>query len=183
MSESAAACKILQVTPDICLGCHICEIVCSLSKTGIVNPSLSRIQVINSTDDDVISPVFVPIVCRHCKKPPCKAACPVPEAMEISERTGVVVINESECIGCLACVSACPFGAIFVDPSGQPLKCDLCGGDPMCVKYCPATPANSSPYLPYPRASCLEYIEPHTAMENVRLAQIARSKQSRKVET
>jgi len=36
-----------------------------------------------------------------------------------------------------ACVDACPFGAIQLDPEGNPLKCDLCGGAPMCAQYCP----------------------------------------------
>jgi Fe-S-cluster-containing hydrogenase component 2 len=32
---------------------------------------------------------------------------------------------------------ACPFGMIFVDAEkGFAVKCDLCGGDPECVKYC-----------------------------------------------
>jgi Fe-S-cluster-containing hydrogenase component 2 len=37
------------------------------------------------------------------------------------------------------CVSACPVGAVVVDPEeGTASKCDLCGGEPQCVKYCPA---------------------------------------------
>ena len=70
-------------------------------------------------------------------------------------------LNEEKCIGCLACVDACPFGAIQINPDGDVLKCDLCGGDPVCVKYCPPRPAHSFPHTTYPRASCLEYVEPH----------------------
>mgnify|MGYP003332077943 CR=1 FL=1 len=50
---------------------------------------------------------------------------------------GVVVVEPEHCIGCLACVDACPFGAIYVGPEHSVQKCDLCGGDPLCVKYCP----------------------------------------------
>jgi len=52
----------------------------------------------------------------------------------------VVLINAGECVGCHACVDACPFGAIYVHPDiDVPLKCDLCGdnGEPQCAKMCP----------------------------------------------
>jgi len=52
------------------------------------------------------------------------------------ELTGAVVIDEQKCIGCKACVTACPFGAILLTPEGTLIKCDLCKGDPKCVKYC-----------------------------------------------
>ena len=42
------------------------------------------------------------------------------------------------CISCYKCVDACPFGAVFVhDDSEYPIKCDMCNGDPECVKACP----------------------------------------------
>ena len=42
------------------------------------------------------------------------------------------------CIGCHDCVVACPFGAMRIDPhDDQVFKCDLCGGDPECAKWCP----------------------------------------------
>jgi carbon-monoxide dehydrogenase iron sulfur subunit len=33
-------------------------------------------------------------------------------------------------------VDACPYDALFQFGDAL-LKCDLCGGDPLCVKYCP----------------------------------------------
>jgi anaerobic carbon-monoxide dehydrogenase iron sulfur subunit len=52
--------------------------------------------------------------------------------------TGAMEVNPYRCIGCMGCVSACPFGATFVDQdNGRVLKCDLCDGDPTCVKVCP----------------------------------------------
>lgn len=81
--------------------------------------------------------------------------------MYLDQRTGAIVIDEEKCIRCLACLEACPFEAIQVSPSGEMLKCDLCGGDPVCVKYCPPREERNLPRFPYPKASCLEYIEPH----------------------
>jgi Fe-S-cluster-containing hydrogenase component 2 len=57
------------------------------------------------------------------------------------------------------CVSACPFGAINVGPDETILVCDLCNGDPMCVKFCKPRPENTCTYLSNPKASALEYLE------------------------
>ncbi|HEX3010638.1 MAG TPA: 4Fe-4S binding protein, partial [Syntrophomonadaceae bacterium] len=47
-------------------------------------------------------------------------------------------INDSKCIQCKMCVTACPFGNTHYDAgTGKILKCDLCGGDPSCAKFCP----------------------------------------------
>jgi carbon-monoxide dehydrogenase iron sulfur subunit len=77
-----------------------------------------------------------PHVCRLCWRAPCIAACPI-GALQKDERTGAVLLGVEECIGCSACVDACPFGMAALHPeSGLALICDLCGGDPACVQRC-----------------------------------------------
>jgi Fe-S-cluster-containing dehydrogenase component len=50
---------------------------------------------------------------------------------------GVVKIDYDKCIGCRMCVAACPFGAMNFDSVAKKVaKCDLCDGDPECVKFC-----------------------------------------------
>ena len=51
---------------------------------------------------------------------------------------GGVAVAKAKCIGCRMCVMACPFGNIgYNRVSRASFKCDQCGGDPECVKWCP----------------------------------------------
>lgn len=148
--------KVLFVIKRLCTGCQECELVCSLSKTGIFNPKLARLKVIHSETG-----VTHPVVCRHCLKPLCREACPV-EALSKNPETGAVVLDEKKCIGCRACVEACPFGAIQVGPEGEILKCDLCNGNPVCVQFCSRRPKNTVPKYPNPAgAKALNYLPPY----------------------
>jgi len=64
-------------------------------------------------------------------------ACPV-EAIGISEKDGLVLIDKERCNGCGSCQEACPYGMIVFDEvEKRASKCDLCGGRPQCVKACP----------------------------------------------
>lgn len=124
--------KKLLVKPALCVHCRICEMACSLSKVGMFSPVKSRIWI--HRNEDLVD---TPIVCRQCTSPPCEKACPV-GAIFRSNDDGTVRISYDKCIGCYECATACPFGAIRVDPeTGDVIKCDLCGGDPECAKWCP----------------------------------------------
>jgi Fe-S-cluster-containing dehydrogenase component len=164
--------KVFHAIRELCTGCLMCEQMCSVRKTGRLNPYLARIRVSRNRGDHA----WVPIICHHCRVPLCQEACPVPEAMTRDEALGVVVVNDAACIGCLACVEACPFGAIQVGPHNEILKCDLCQGDPACVRYCPPRPENSLPHLPWPRQSCLQYVAPHQVARHKHLSTLARGK-------
>jgi Fe-S-cluster-containing hydrogenase component 2 len=63
-------------------------------------------------------------------------ACPT-KAISRNESTGAMTVDEEACVGCRICNMACPIGGISVDPvSNIAFKCELCEGDPECVKYC-----------------------------------------------
>ena len=121
--------------PDLCQGCEVCLLACSLWQEGENNPSLARLRV----EKDMVHYTFSISVCQHCSPPPCLEACPV-EAMSLDER-GVVLIDEQECIRCGSCAERCPYGAIFYDErTDRYLKCELCtayNGEPLCVAICP----------------------------------------------
>jgi Fe-S-cluster-containing hydrogenase component 2 len=61
--------------------------------------------------------------------------CPV---NALTRTDGVVRLDKEVCISCFKCIEACPFGAMFAhDDVDQPIKCDMCDGDPRCVRACP----------------------------------------------
>jgi len=138
--------KKLYVDKRVCLGCRFCEIICSLVHSGNkVNPSRSRIRL----QEDPANSIFEPVVCRECRRPKCVEACEH-NAIRKRSKLGVPVIDKEACVYCLECLKACPFDAVF--PDGQeetPLICDLCDGDPQCVKYCPVHPTKTHAALIY----------------------------------
>ena len=76
------------------------------------------------------------MICEQCEDAPCLAVCPT-KAISKDFKTSVVSITNDKCIGCKACMWICPFGAILIDfDKGIAYKCDLCDGDPECVKVC-----------------------------------------------
>ncbi len=131
------------VIADRCVGCRVCELVCSDFHEGVFQPSKARIQIV-SFDETVQD---IPIVCQQCLDAPCIAACPT-EALHRDNKTQAVVVNKDLCIQCQACIEACVVGLDKVDSSAKlvirfdeaeqtPIKCNLCGGDPQCVQFCP----------------------------------------------
>ena len=122
---------ILKLDHTKCTGCMLCEMICSLSHAGECNPTLARVGVITFEKEQL----DIPVLCRNCGNPPCMPVCPV-EAISIDKGTGAVILNDELCIGCQLCIDACPVeGALTLDPrNGKVLKCDLCDGDPKCIK-------------------------------------------------
>jgi len=126
--------KIFMINPEKCTGCHLCELACSFNKHKVFNRELSNIRI--ETKEDIA--LHVPVKCMQCEDSPCINAC-VTGALYKDEETGAVLLDKNKCIGCKAGVIACPFGAISLitkDRNSQISICDLCDGDPECVKVC-----------------------------------------------
>jgi Fe-S-cluster-containing hydrogenase component 2 len=117
--------------------------VCSLKKSGTINPDYSRIRIHSFKGVDI------PVSCRMCLDPkPCIGACPgsdpikpVGSILHKDDDTGAILVDVAKCIAkeCKnECSRACLARAITFHPNeNYPLICDLCGGDPECVKECP----------------------------------------------
>ena len=135
--------KVLLIDPFKCDGCKECETACTLRHTGYRRIARKRIEVMGAEGGDF----FVPFTCRQCVDAPCMAVCPK-NALTREPGLARVVLDTGLCVGCAMCVSACPFGSMaFARDFGFPFKCDLCDGEPQCVRVC--------------EKKALEYVEPH----------------------
>lgn len=122
------------VNPSLCTGCRSCEMACSLHHEGKCSPALSRVRVIKFDAQGM----NFPTVCAHCAKPQCVSAC-TEGAIHVNRETGAVLIDEERCNGCRTCLIACPHSQITLHPEKNvAIKCDLCGGDPQCARFCPS---------------------------------------------
>ncbi|HET6459290.1 MAG TPA: 4Fe-4S dicluster domain-containing protein [Syntrophales bacterium] len=146
--------KYLFAERENCTGCRACEYACSVFHTGIVRPSVARIHVMKYKDS-----IDVPVLCWHCNDTPCVAVCPTtPKSITPDPDHNGMILNEKTCLGrkCLKCKEACPAQFVNVNPdTGKPLMCDMCAGDPACVKACIAQ--SGDPQGPCLRASKLGF--------------------------
>ncbi|MBK7143278.1 MAG: 4Fe-4S dicluster domain-containing protein [bacterium] len=121
------------VKPDLCTGCRTCELACSFTHQVDGKPGRSRIYPLAGGFKDL----YVPVVCFQCEDPACVKSCLV-NAITLNPVTGAYEIDPKVCVRCMACVAACPFGCSLHDKlHNLVIKCDLCGGDPVCAHFCP----------------------------------------------
>jgi carbon-monoxide dehydrogenase iron sulfur subunit len=120
-----------------CAGCRTCEAVCSLSHEGANSPAFARTWII---DHLVGGHQIEGYTCKQCNSPNCVQSCPL-QAITKDAKTGARVIDPNKCKGLQLCIKACPLypnSPIRYDAARKiAIKCDLCGGDPLCIKYCP----------------------------------------------
>lgn len=127
--------KMIVVDVDKCTGCGVCELACSFEHHDEFNPTKSRIHTNLFWKEEIAIPVF----CPQCEEPMCEKVCPtgaITTEREPNSRATLVSVSEEKCVGCKMCMLACPFGNVLVSDNGFAEKCDLCGGDPECVKFC-----------------------------------------------
>ena len=111
----------IKVNKERCSGCHLCETMCSLFHIGAVNTEKSAIRV---EKDDLNTSRNSPIVCRQCKNMPCL------EGEKVAPKT-----ERKKFTWAAQRVDKCPFHALNLFKN-KAYHCDLCGGNPQCVKVC-----------------------------------------------
>jgi len=115
----------------LCSGCRRCEIACSLFHDKRIWPEASRVRVFM-----FIPGVEIPHLCFQCDNPKCVEACPE-GALSVDGQTGAIIVDNGLCTACGSCIDACPGHVPHLHPDGSRIViCDLCGGDPECVKVC-----------------------------------------------
>ena len=118
------------ITLDLakCSGCSRCEVHCSFFHSGKIGRSGARIKVVKIEEIGI----DYPVVCQQCQERYC-TRCPE-KAIETGS-LGQVIVSPTLCTACGSCEIMCPIGAIELYDE-IPHVCDLCGGDPRCVKAC-----------------------------------------------
>ena len=126
--------RVITIKAENCTGCRLCELACSSSKEGEFIPNQARIKVVHNA----LEGWSHPSTCLQCSDPMCQKVCPVGAIAQKTTEQGdhVVIVDKDKCIACHRCATACPFGAMDFHKSSLATKCDLCGGDPLCVKFC-----------------------------------------------
>jgi Fe-S-cluster-containing dehydrogenase component len=124
--------KRIAFDPLRCSLCGACMAACALIKAGKPDLSQSRIRIETAGS-------CVPLraaVCRHCEEPACVTAC-MSGIIDRDPETGLVTRRHEGCFRCAACAVNCPVGACVQDEALNAFTaCDLCGGDPLCVRVC-----------------------------------------------
>lgn len=157
LSDSAEAetnvLRAIRVNHDKCTGCRICEQVCDefnhkltvdgIEQAGPGDPHRSLITIHSYPE-----PYYVAWACLGCPDLPCVRACDYyadrlehRKALHVDQHTGEIRLAKDWCAGCEKCIEACE------SRGGNVLRwdklsyiaggCNLCHGDPQCVKECP----------------------------------------------
>lgn len=147
-----------------CTGCQSCTVACKVENG--TPPGVFWMRVLEKEEGTypLASKVFLPLRCNHCSNPPCVPVCPTGASYK-RKQDNLVLIDQNKCIGCRACVVACPYQVRYVPSNGkgyygeqmtpyedvsyqkwQPetaQKCTFCvhridqGLEPACVQTCP----------------------------------------------
>lgn len=141
--------KRVYVNEEYCVGCGLCEVHCATAHSRFPGNVLKAYKLSESRPQPRVKvqrqgAVSFAWQCRHCDEPLCVSAC-ISGALKKDPVSGVVMIDEAQCIKCCTCIVACPYGAIEqIIPKNEHerriLKCDLCSGlldIPACVSNCP----------------------------------------------
>ena len=130
-----------------CVGCMACMVACKAVNNVQIGNFWNKVLRVGPTKKadyvhtNDVEMYYLPVSCQHCQNPECVAVCPTGASVKLDD--GTVQIDAEQCIGCQACVSACPYGVRYLNEELTVVeKCTLChdlveeGGLPQCVSQC-----------------------------------------------
>src|SRR6185436_19752770 len=125
-----------------CIGCHACTVACKQENDVPLGSFRTWVKYTDKGTFPEVRRHFTVLRCNHCDDAPCVTICPV---NALSKRPDAIVdLDRDACIGCRACMQACPYDALYLnDDRGVAEKCHFCahrtevGLEPACVIVCP----------------------------------------------
>ena len=142
MSDSAMPKFGFVIDNRKCIGCHACTVACKSEHQVPVGVDRTWVKYIEKGTFPHNRRLFTVMRCNHCEDAPCVTICPVTALHKRED--GVVDFNSDRCIGCKACMQACPYDSLYIDPNtSTAAKCNFCthrleiGLQPSCVAVCP----------------------------------------------
>ena len=125
-----------------CIGCHACSTACKSENDVPLSVHRTYVKNVDIGVFPTARRAFQVTRCNQCENAPCVTACPTSAMFQ--RKDGIVDFDKDWCIGCKACIAACPYDAIFINPEDHTAeKCNMCahrlevGLEPACVVVCP----------------------------------------------
>jgi len=125
-----------------CIGCHACTVACKVEHGVELGVFRTWVKYIERGEFPDTRRHFAVLRCNHCSAAPCVEICPVSALYKRED--GIVDFDPARCIGCKACMNACPYDALYIDPSSHTAaKCNFCAHrveldlKPSCEVVCP----------------------------------------------
>lgn len=130
------------IDQSTCIGCHACTTACKSENEVPLGVSRTYVKSVDVGRFPDARRAFQVTRCNQCEDAPCTVACPTSAMYRRAD--GIVDFDKDACIGCKACIAACPYDAIFINPEDHSAeKCNFCshrmdsGLEPACVVVCP----------------------------------------------
>jgi Fe-S-cluster-containing dehydrogenase component/formate-dependent nitrite reductase membrane component NrfD len=125
-----------------CIGCHACTVACKEENGVPLGAFRTWVKYVEKGTFPATRRYFAVLRCNHCDAAPCVTICPTVALFRRAD--GIVDFDPARCIGCKACMQACPYDALYIDPTtNTAAKCHYCahrvevGLEPACVIVCP----------------------------------------------
>ena len=108
-----------------CIGCHACTVACKVEHGVELGVFRTWVKYIEQGEFPDTRRYFSVLRCNHCDDAPCVEVCPVTALYKRED--GIVDFDPERCIGCKACLNACPYDALYIDPNSHTAaKCNFC---------------------------------------------------------